>query len=110
MIKPSSVRASRTLGRGSGRGGDWDLIVVDGHGRVPSGKQVPECAVEGPGAGLQEQMGALFGPLHLLLLGEALADHKVDRGLHERGRDRLAAAVTRAVVRDRGGVVLDVGG
>ena len=68
------------------------MIVVDGHGRIPPGEQVAQCAVESFGSGLQEQVGAILGPLHLLLLGEAPADHEVDRGFREGGRDPLAIA------------------
>jgi hypothetical protein len=34
-------------------------------------------------AGLQEEVGAAPGPLHLLAFGEALADHGVHRGLRQ---------------------------
>ena len=50
-----------------------DLIVVDGHVRIPLGEQVGQRAVEGFGSGLQEPVGTRLRPLHLLLLGEALA-------------------------------------
>src|SRR4051794_27945932 len=52
----------------------WGVIC----GRVPFSERLPQSAVEGLGAGLQEQVGAGLGPLHLLLRGEALADHEVD--------------------------------
>ena len=87
----------------------WHGGVICGHGRVPSSERLPQSAVEGLGAGLQEQVGAGLGPLHLLLLGKALADYEVDGGLDEGGRDRLGIAPALAVVRDRGGVVVDVG-
>jgi len=68
------------LGRCSGRNGESrDLIVVGSQGRIPSGEQVAQRAVEGFGPGLQEPVGADLRPLHLLLLGEAPADHEVDR-------------------------------
>ena len=52
-------------GRWSGCHGDnRDLIVVDGHVRIPPGEQVAQRAVEGFGSGLQEPVGTLFGPLH----------------------------------------------
>ena len=38
-------------------------------------------------------MGAAFGPLHLLALGEALADDSVHRGLRQAGGDSFAGAV-----------------
>lgn len=67
-------------------------------------------AIESPGADLYQPMGAKLRPLHLLLLGEALVDHDVDRGLHEGGRDRFVVALTLAVMRDERQVVPDVGG
>ena len=63
----------------------WHLWVICGHGRVPSSEGLQQGAVEGLGAGLQEQVGAGLGPLHLLLLGETLADHEVDGGFDEGG-------------------------
>jgi hypothetical protein len=44
-----------------------------------------------------------------LPFGEALADHEVDRGLDEGRRDALAVAPALGVVRDRTGVVGEVG-
>jgi hypothetical protein len=68
------------LGRCSGRNGESrNLIVVGSHSRIPGGEQVAQRAVEGFGSGLQEQVGALLRPLHLLFLGKAPADHEVDR-------------------------------
>ena len=83
--------------------------VICGHGRVPFSKSLRQSAVEGLGPGLQEQVGAGLGPLHLLLLGEALADHEIDGGFDEGGRDRFRAAPALAIVGDRGGVVVDIG-
>ncbi len=48
--------------------------------------------------------------MHLLLLGEALGDHDIDGGLHERRGDALVIAVAFAIIRYRMGVALDVGG
>lgn len=59
--------------------------VVVGQARIPALEQQPEGAVEGAGAGLQQQVGAALGPLHLLALGEALADDRVDRALRHGG-------------------------
>src|SRR4051795_2610873 len=54
------------LGRCSDRHGEsWDLVVVGSHGRIPSGEQVAQRAVESFGSGLQEPVGALLRPLHL---------------------------------------------
>ena len=86
------------------------LDIVGGHGRIPGGEQVVQRAVEGAGSGLQEPVGPFLRPLHLLLLGEAPADDEVDGGFGEGGRDDLAMVPALRVVRDRGGIVLDVGG
>src|SRR3954471_4786908 len=48
--------------------------VICGHDRVPFAECLSQSAIQGPGAGLQEQVGASLGPLHLLLLGEPLGD------------------------------------
>ena len=84
--------------------------IVGGHGWIPGGEQVAQCAVEGAGSGLQEEVGTFLGPLHLLLLGETPADNEVDGGLGKGGRDDLAMIPALRVVRDRGGIVPDVGG
>jgi hypothetical protein len=55
-------------------------------------------------------MRAFRRPLHLLLLHHALADHLVDRGLHEARADPFAIAIALAVVDDEARVVRDVGG
>ena len=107
--RPDRARTGVTKDVGCSGCDGWHLGVICGHGRVPFSERLRQSAVEGLGAGLQEQVGAGLGPLHLLLLGEALADHEVDGGLGEGGRDRLRIAPALAVVRDRGGVVVDVG-
>jgi hypothetical protein len=43
----------------------WGLGVICDHGRGP--ERLSQSAIQGPGAGLQEQVGASLGPLHLLL-------------------------------------------
>jgi len=49
-------------------------------------------------------------PLHLLLLGKAPANDEIDGGFGEGGRDDFTMVPALRVVRDRGGIVLDVGG
>ena len=61
--------------------------IVVGQPWMPPLEQGAEGAVEGSGTGLQQHVGAAPGPLHLLALGEALADHRVDRALGHRRRD-----------------------
>ena len=55
-------------------------------------------------------MGPAFGPLHLLTLGEALADDRIHRGLCQTRGDSLAGAVPLAVVDQAVGVACDVDG
>jgi hypothetical protein len=53
--------------------------------------------VQGFDPGLQEQMRPAFGPLHLLLLAEALANDLVDGRLDKTGADALLFAAARLV-------------
>jgi hypothetical protein len=55
------------------------VFVIVGKPRIPALEQWPKRAVERPRSGLQQQMRAALGPLHLLPLGEALADDGVHR-------------------------------
>ncbi len=59
---------------------------------------------------MQQQVGTAPGPLRLLALGEALADHRVDRALGHRRRDALARPEPLAVVDEAAGVRRDVDG
>src|SRR3954469_12594333 len=79
MLKdPSKRRASGCLGC-SRRGGLSSAVsVVVGETWIPALEQRPERAVKRPRARLQQQVGAAFGPLHLLTLSKALADYGVD--------------------------------
>src|SRR6478735_2704984 len=106
----NSVSACRTPGWSCGVGRCGGRGVVGGHSRVPRGERLAQGAVERAGADLHQPVGAELRPLHLLLLGEALVDHDVDRGFYEGGRDRLTVAPAFAVVRDDGAVVADVAG
>ncbi len=64
----------------SRRGGLSRLVsIVVGQPWIPALEQRPERAVERPRSSLQQQMRAALGPLHLLPLGEALADDGVHR-------------------------------
>src|SRR5690349_18459599 len=64
----------------------------------PTFEQGPERPVEGPGAGLQQQVRTAWSPLHLLLLGRPLAHHGVDRRLPEGRGDALAGPEPLTVV------------
>ena len=55
-------------------------------------------------------MGAALGPLHLLALGEALADHRVHCGLCQARGNAFAGAVSLAVVDQAGSIAADVDG
>jgi len=66
----------------SRRGGLSRLVcIIVGEPRIPALEQWPERAIERPGSGLQQQVRTALGLLHLLALGEALADDGVDRAL-----------------------------
>ena len=43
-------------------------------------------------------MGAARCPLHLLALGETLADHRVHRGFREARRNRFARAIPFSII------------
>ena len=66
---------SRCLGQGG-----FSRIVV-GKAGIPFLEEGPECAIEHPRSGLQQQVRAALRPLHLLTFGETLADDGVHRGL-----------------------------
>lgn len=55
-------------------------------------------------------MRAAPGPLHLLLLGEPLAHHGVDRRLHESRGDTLAGSIAFAIIDEARRVRSDIGG
>jgi hypothetical protein len=46
---------------------------------IPLLKERPECPIQRPRSGLQQQVCAALGPLHLLAFGEALADDGIHR-------------------------------
>jgi hypothetical protein len=80
--------------------------VVVREPRIPALEGRPQRSVEeGTGAGLQQQVSAAPYPLHLLLLGEPLAEHRVHRALDEGGRDPLPNPEPLAVVDDTAGVL-----
>ena len=93
----------------SGSGRCCGVLIVGSQILVPLGERCPQRAVEHPRPRLQQQVRASRRPLHLLPFGEALADHEVDRGLDKRRGDPLAVAMPLSVVRDRAGIVGEVG-
>jgi hypothetical protein len=52
------------------------LFLLDVKIRVPASEHSTQLVVEGLDSGLQEQMGTLARPLHLLPLAKALAHHR----------------------------------
>jgi hypothetical protein len=56
---------------------------------VPAAEGAFEIVVQDLGAGLEQQVCASWRPLPLLLLGEPLAHHLVDRGFDEGRADRF---------------------
>src|SRR5438105_2161397 len=61
--------------------------------RIPASEGVGQLVVEEACPDLEQEVGTLRCPAHLLLLDHALAHHLVDRRLYERVRDRLTGAV-----------------
>src|SRR6266849_3245283 len=94
-IRGRSCRRQRCLGRGH------EL-------RIPAAEGVAQLVIEDACPDLEQEVGTLRCPAHLLLLDHPFAHHLVDRRLHERIGDRLASAVALTVARDPGGVGPDV--
>src|ERR1019366_9895983 len=78
--------------------------------RKPALEGRSQRSVARPSAGLQEKMRAAPGPLHLLLFGEPLAHHGVDRRLHEGRGNWLAGSIPFAVIDETGRVRGDIDG
>src|SRR4030095_7825339 len=76
--------------------------------RIPALEHRPEFLIERFDSGLQEQMRSPFGPLHLLLLQEALADALVDGRLDKTGADTLPIPVALAVVGDESAIAVNI--
>ncbi len=95
--------------------GDWKkpgellsqplLIIALSKGWVPFSDRVPKFIIENASADLQQEVGALLGPAHLLFLDYSLAHHLVDGRFHKRCSDGFPISHTRAVVRDKSGIV-----
>src|SRR5205807_7968730 len=100
------VEGMTNRGRSGGQRGAVDRLVLKGTGGVPPVEGGREIAVERSGAGLEQEVGAFGRPLHRLLLGESLAEQRVDQRLHESRRDRLAGSAPLSS-EDDGLVILD---
>jgi hypothetical protein len=69
------------------------------HARIPPTKDIPERIIEHMPPHLEERVGAAIGPLHLLPLHQAFADHLIHRRLGHSGRDRFPVAVPIPIIR-----------
>src|SRR5437868_6470276 len=67
-----------------------------------------ELVVEHRGSYLQQLVGFLIWPSHLLSFDESLGHHLVDRGLDEAAGDRFTVTIPIAVVDDEVLVVVEV--
>src|SRR6266498_5348291 len=76
--------------------------------RIPVTERIFPIFIEDLNSHLQQQVRALWCPLHLLLLDHALADHLIDRRLDETGADPFSIAIPFAVVDNVRRVVGDV--
>ena len=65
-----------TFGRGSGR----HASSVGPEARIPAAECRFPLVIQDARADLQQEMGAAFGPLHLLFFHHALAHDLIDRG------------------------------
>ena len=68
---------------------------------MPALEIATQLLIEHAGSDLQQTVGTLWGPPHLLFLHKPLADNLVDRGFDEAGRDGLAVPVAVRIVWDR---------
>jgi hypothetical protein len=103
------AEAKQTLTRpskswGSGRQG----LLLQLQIWIPALEHCPEFLIQRFDPGLQEQMRPAFGPLHLLLLAEALADDLVDGRLDKTGADALPIPITLVVGGDEGAIAVNV--
>lgn len=76
--------------------------------RVPLAKQPLQLVVQNLRTHLDQKVGTLLRPLHLLLLHHPLTDYLVHRGFDERCRDPLLVAIPFPEVWNEGAVVLYV--
>ena len=95
--------------RGS-RGGFLLMLTTRGcpKARVPSAKQPLQLVVQNLRTHLDQKVGALPGPLHLLRLHHPLTDSLVHRGFDERCRDPFLIAIPFPEIWKEGAVVLYV--
>ena len=77
-VWPESASECLGFSRGLGLSGLGRMVV--GEAGIPFLEERPEFPIQRPRSGLPEQVRATLCPSHLLVLGEALADHRVDRG------------------------------
>ena len=77
--------------------------------RVPLPEGSFEFVVKHLGTGLEQEVSAAQGPLHLLLFHEPPADDLIDSRLNERGADSFALPPAISKVGYERFIVLDVG-
>jgi hypothetical protein len=75
--------------------------------RIPPPKCRLLVAMYDACADLEQEMCAAWGPGHLLLLAEALADHSIHGRFHETGADPFDVPIVLVIVRDETLVVLN---
>ena len=76
--------------------------------RVPAAEHFVQFLVQHLGPRLQQQMGTAQGPLHRLLLDEALTDHLIDGRFDKGDADGFAVPVALAKVGNELAVVPNV--
>jgi len=65
---------------------------------VPFPEHVPKFIIENASADMQQEVGALLAPVHLLFFDHSLADHLVDGRFHKRCSDGFTISPTLALV------------
>jgi hypothetical protein len=76
---------------------------------IPFSELIPQLYVEYPGANLQQQVGALLTPAHLLLLDHPFTHGLVDGRFGESSVDGLCMPITLGVIWDESCVAADIG-
>ena len=76
---------------------------------IPGAERLFPLAVQHPCANLQQEMGAAWGPLHLLFFHHALAHDLIHRRFDKARADTLAVVVALAIIRNKPGIVADLG-
>src|SRR5215210_4563415 len=96
--------------RGGRSGCCWKRLVIVGgpEARIAMVEGVLERVIQHGGAHVEEGLHARPAPAHLLLLVQALGHDRVDRALHERGRERLTTPTPSSVRHQRIPIALEI--